>query len=129
MVSFPQRFFGSWPMQHPATARPPGRTGRSSAPSPRSTLAQYGDVASRWSLVQKCHQSRLVRKAVSPAEITRYALELMVSKPEGVDSAAFEFIFNTTQITRDGRDRDSPMPFCQRFATTQGSSVRWFSAA
>jgi TPR repeat protein len=70
-----------------------------------NTLAQYGDMAPRWALVRNYHQARVVRKIVSPAEITRYALDVMVTKPEGVEKAEFEFIFNTTQIYQDGQIR------------------------
>jgi TPR repeat protein len=67
-----------------------------------NALAQYGDMAPRWALVRNYHQARVVRKIVSPAEITRYALDVMVTKPEGMEKAEFEFIFNTTQIDQDG---------------------------
>lgn len=70
-----------------------------------NALAQYGDMAPRWALVRNYHQARVVRKIVSPAEITRYALDVMVTKPEGVEKAEFEFIFNTSQIDQDGQIR------------------------
>lgn len=66
-----------------------------------NALAQYGDIAPRWALVRNYHQARVVRKIVSAAEITRYALDVMVTKPEGSEKAEFEFIFNTTQIDQD----------------------------
>jgi TPR repeat protein len=83
------------------------KTGRQklTAISALNVLAQFGDTAPRWALVRNYHQARVVRKIVSPAEITRYALDLMVTKPEGVDKAEFEFIFNTTQIFQDGQIR------------------------
>jgi TPR repeat protein len=68
-----------------------------------NVLAQYGDMQPRWALVRNYHQARVVRKIVSPAEITRYALDVMVTQPEGVEKAEFEFIFNTTQIEQDGQ--------------------------
>jgi hypothetical protein len=70
-----------------------------------NALAQYGDMAPRWALVRNYHQARVVRKIVSPAEITRYALDVMVTKPEGVEKAEFEFIFDITQIEQDRQIR------------------------
>jgi TPR repeat protein len=66
-------------------------------------LARYGDLAPRWALVRNYHQARVVRKAVTPAEITRYGLDILVTKPEGMDKAEFEFIFDVTQIAQDGK--------------------------
>jgi hypothetical protein len=67
------------------------------------TLARYGDIASRWALVRNYHQAKVVRKSVTPAEITRYGLDVLVSHPEGADKAEFEFIFDLTQIYQDGQ--------------------------
>ncbi|TPK97414.1 MULTISPECIES: sel1 repeat family protein [unclassified Mesorhizobium] len=70
-----------------------------------STLARYGDLPSRWALVHNYHQARAIRSVVTPDEITRYALDILVSKPEGVDKPEFEFIFDLTQITQDRKSK------------------------
>lgn len=46
-----------------------------------------------------------MRKVVTAAEITRYGLDIMLTKPEGMDKAEFEFIFNTTKIYEDKQIR------------------------
>jgi TPR repeat protein len=75
---------------------------RLTALSALNALAQYGDMAPRWALVRNYHQARVVRKIVSPAEITRYALDVLVTKPESAEKADFEFIFDVSQIYKDG---------------------------
>ncbi|MBZ9989357.1 hypothetical protein LB572_19845 [Mesorhizobium sp. BH1-1-5] len=68
-------------------------------------LARYGDLPSRWVLVRNYHQARAIRSVVTPEEITRYALDILVSKPEGVDKPEFEFIFDLTQIAQDRKSK------------------------
>ena len=68
-----------------------------------NTLARHGDLASRWVLVRNYHTGKVVRQAVSPEEITRYGLDLVVARPEGMDKVEFEFIFDVTQIFQDGK--------------------------
>lgn len=68
-------------------------------------LARYGDLAARWALVRNYHQARAVRAVVTPEEVTRYALDILVSKPDGVDKPEFEFIFDLTQIVKDRKSR------------------------
>ncbi|MEZ2329515.1 tetratricopeptide repeat protein [Mesorhizobium sp. RCC_202] len=70
-----------------------------------SVLARYGDLPSRWALVRNYHQARAIRSVVTPDEITRYALDILVSKPEGVDKPEFEFIFDLTQIAQDRKSK------------------------
>jgi TPR repeat protein len=70
-----------------------------------NALAQYGDMAPRWALVRNYHQAQVVRKVVSPAEITRYGLDVLVTRPEGADKAEFEFIFDVSQIYQDRQIR------------------------
>ncbi|MDX8448336.1 tetratricopeptide repeat protein [Mesorhizobium captivum] len=69
------------------------------------TLARYGDLPSRWVLVRNYHQARAIRSVVTPEEITRYALDILVSKPEGVEKPEFEFIFDLTQIAKDRKSK------------------------
>jgi len=64
-------------------------------------LARYGDLPSRWAVVSNYHQAKAVRAIVTPEEVTRYALDILVSKPAGVDKPEFEFIFDLTQIAQD----------------------------
>ncbi|WP_296736323.1 hypothetical protein [Mesorhizobium sp.] len=64
-------------------------------------LARYGDLPSRWAVVSNYHQAKAVRAVVTPEEVTRYALDILVSKPAGVDKPEFEFIFDLTQIAQD----------------------------
>lgn len=69
-------------------------------------LAQYGNIDARWALLPNYHQLATVRRVVSAAEITRYGLDLMLTKPPGAEKIEFEFIFNTTQIYQDGQARE-----------------------
>ncbi|UVC06684.1 sel1 repeat family protein [Rhizobium sp. TH2] len=71
-----------------------------------NTLAQYGNIDARWALLPNYHQSAMVRRVVSATEITRYGLDLMVTKPPQAEKVEFEFIFNTTQIYQDGKSRE-----------------------
>jgi len=71
-----------------------------------NTLAQYGNTDARWALLPNYHQSAMVRRVVSATEITRYGLDLMVTKPPQAEKVEFEFIFNTTQIYQDGKSRE-----------------------
>jgi len=69
-------------------------------------LAQYGNIDARWALLPNYHQAATVRRVVSAGEITRYGLDLMITKPPGAEKVEFEFIFNTTQIYQDGKARE-----------------------
>jgi len=68
-----------------------------------NALARYGDMAPRWALLRNYHQAQVVRKAVTPGEITRYGLDILVARPEGMDKAEFEFIFVVSQLYQDGK--------------------------
>ena len=68
-----------------------------------NALARHGDTASRWALVGNYHNADYVRNVVSPEEVTRYALDLMVRRPDGVEKPEFEFIFDVTEIAKDGK--------------------------
>jgi TPR repeat protein len=71
-----------------------------------NTLAQYGNIDARWALLPNYHKSAMVRRVVTATEITRYGLDLMVTKPPQAEKIEFEFIFNTTQIYQDGKSRE-----------------------
>ena len=49
-----------------------------------NALARYGDIAPRWALVRNYHQAKVVRSVVTPAEVVRYALDLLVTRPPSV---------------------------------------------
>ncbi|NUS21353.1 MAG: sel1 repeat family protein [Mesorhizobium sp.] len=68
-------------------------------------LARYGDLPSRWAVMSNYHQAKVVRAVVTPEEVTRYALDILVSKPAGVDKPEFEFIFDLTQIAQDRKSK------------------------
>ena len=67
-----------------------------------NVLAQYGDIASRWALLQNYHQSTAVRRVVGPGDITRYGLDLVVTRPEQAEKVDFEFIFTVSAMYEDG---------------------------
>ncbi len=67
-----------------------------------NALARYGDMPSRWALVRNYHQAQVIRDGVTPAEITRYGLDILVTRPEGVEKPDFEFIFDVTAMTEEG---------------------------
>ena len=68
-----------------------------------NALARYGDIPPRWALVRNYHQAKVVRSVVTPAEIVRYALDLLVTRPDSVKKAEFEFAFDLAQIAEDGK--------------------------
>lgn len=70
-----------------------------------NALARYGDMPARWALVRNYHQARVVRKVVSPEDAVRYGLDVLASKPEGVEKADFEFIFVLSKLYEEGNRR------------------------
>lgn len=68
-----------------------------------NALAGYGDIAARWALVRNYHQASFIRDTVTAAEITRYGLDILVTRPEGVEKAEFEFIFDVTAMYEAGK--------------------------
>jgi hypothetical protein len=67
-----------------------------------NTLAQYGDMSSRWALLTYYHQAPLVRQEVSVGDITRYGLDLVVTRPDDAEKVDFEFIFTLSAIYEAG---------------------------
>ena len=67
-----------------------------------NALAAYGDMQSRWVLVRNYHQAKVIRDGVTPGELTRYGLDILVTRPEGVEKPDFEFIFDLTAMMEDG---------------------------
>lgn len=70
-----------------------------------NALARLGDLHSRWLMMSNYHQSSLVRQVVSPAELTRYSLDILVVKPDQAPKASFEFIFDLTTMYKQDRGR------------------------
>ncbi|MBN9084708.1 MAG: hypothetical protein BGP04_25840 [Rhizobiales bacterium 62-17] len=70
-----------------------------------NALARLGDLQSRWLMMSNYHQSSLVRQVVSPAELTRYSLDILVVKPDQAPKASFEFIFDLTTMYKQDRGR------------------------
>lgn len=67
-----------------------------------NVLAQYGDIPSRWALLRNYHQSAAVRRVVGPGDVTRYGLDLIVTRPEQAEKVDFEFIFTVSAMYQDG---------------------------
>ncbi|SDB31856.1 tetratricopeptide repeat protein [Bauldia litoralis] len=67
-----------------------------------NALAAYGDIPARWALVRNYHQASFIRDIVTAAEITRYGLDILVTRPEGVEKAEFEFVFDLTAMHEAG---------------------------
>jgi hypothetical protein len=67
-----------------------------------NVLAQYGDIASRWAILRNYHQSSAIRRLVSPGDVTRYGLDLVVTRPEQAEKVDFEFIFTVSAMYQDG---------------------------
>jgi TPR repeat protein len=68
-----------------------------------NALAAYGDMSARWALVRNYNQARVVRKIVSAQEITRYALDVLITRPPEAEKAEIEVVFDITQMAQDGR--------------------------
>jgi hypothetical protein len=67
-----------------------------------NVLAQYGDIPSRWALLRNYHQSTAMRRVVGVGDITRYGLDLVVTRPEQAEKVDFEFIFTLSAMYEDG---------------------------
>lgn len=78
---------------------------RSAAIRQINALARYGDQPARWVIMRNYHQSRLVRAAVTAADLTRYNLDILVSKQAETPKASFEFIFNLTELYKLDRSK------------------------
>jgi TPR repeat protein/peptidoglycan hydrolase-like protein with peptidoglycan-binding domain len=67
-----------------------------------NVLAQYGDIPSRWALLRNYHQSAAIRGIVGPGDVTRYGLDLVVTRPEQAEKVDFEFIFTVSAMYEEG---------------------------
>lgn len=61
-------------------------------------LARYGDLTSRFGLMSNYHKMPLIRQIITPAEVTRFALDVMITNPKGAEKANFDYMFNITSI-------------------------------
>lgn len=67
-----------------------------------AALARLGAAMPRWALLRAYHGSTVVRAAVSAEEMTRFALDLLLTADPRMDKLAIEFAFATAQMERDG---------------------------
>ncbi|MCX5477572.1 hypothetical protein OSH08_01055 [Kaistia geumhonensis] len=58
-----------------------------------NSLARYGDASARWALLVNYDDADFVRNNVTPAELTRYGLDILVARPAGMEKPDFEFVF------------------------------------
>jgi hypothetical protein len=75
---------------------------RAAAINTVSLLARNGDRIARWALMTTYHKAGNIAAAVTPEEITRYGLDLVVTRPEGAEKVEFEFIFDVSAIYTAG---------------------------
>lgn len=68
-----------------------------------NSLARYGDLSARWALVVNYDEADFVRNNVSPDELTRYGLDILVARPAGMEKPDFELVFALTEIQSAGR--------------------------
>jgi TPR repeat protein len=58
-----------------------------------NSLARYGDPSARWAILVNYDDADFVRNNVTPAELTRYGLDILVARPPGMEKPDFEFVF------------------------------------
>ena len=56
----------------------------------------------RFAIVSNYHQADVVRTLVTPEEVTRYGLDLLVLRPEGAEKVEFEVIFDVSALYEAG---------------------------
>jgi hypothetical protein len=67
-------------------------------------LARFGDPQSRWALLRNYHapEAEMLRAIVSPAEITRFGIDLLLTADPSMEKLDGEFTFAMSQIYVDG---------------------------
>jgi hypothetical protein len=75
-------------------------------------LARYGDPAARWFIVDRYDENSDIPKVVSPAEVIRYNLDLLLARPSNMPKLDFKLIFNVTAVTMKRRE---PRAFAAAF--------------
>jgi hypothetical protein len=70
-------------------------------------MAKIGDPTARWFLVDRFDDDAHVRDAVSTAEITRYSLDMMLTRPDYAKKVEFKFLFNIIGVMTKRRDHDA----------------------
>src|SRR5262249_21355142 len=66
-----------------------------------SELARVGDIASRYALVHNYNDASFVRAKVTPKEVTRYGLDLLVTRPKGAEKIEGDFIFDLATVFQE----------------------------
>lgn len=67
-----------------------------------NVLARYGDRDARWLVMRTYHTQSIVSDYVSPEEITRYAVDILVTRPADFEKVDFEFIFDVSKMYQRG---------------------------
>ncbi|KAA2235549.1 tetratricopeptide repeat protein [Salinarimonas soli] len=70
-------------------------------------MARIGDPTARWFLVDRFDDDPHIRDAVSTAEITRYSLDMMLTRPDYAKKVEFKFLFNIIGVMTKRRDHDA----------------------
>jgi TPR repeat protein len=65
-----------------------------------TVMARGGNPQARYQLVNIWDDQALAREAVTPAEITAWGIDLLISKNPNMEKARIEFVFNTGLIDR-----------------------------
>jgi TPR repeat protein len=73
-----------------------------------ANLARFGDRQSRWALMRNYHmpEAALVRAIVTPSEMTRFGIDLMLTADPTMEKLDTEFTFAMAQIYMDGHSEE-----------------------
>jgi TPR repeat protein len=71
-------------------------------------LARFGDRESRWALMRNYHfpEATMLRSIVSPAEMTRFGIDLVLTADPTMEKLDGEFTFAMAQIYMDGHSAE-----------------------
>lgn len=81
-----------------------------------NSLARYGDTSARWAILVNYDEADFVRNNVTPAELTRYGLDILVARPPGMEKPDFEFVFALGMMLSAGE--------MERFGTATLDAIR-----
>ncbi len=76
-------------------------------------LARYGEPISRWALLRWYDQSSIVGQAVTPAELTRYGIDLLLTNDPRMEKLSIEFNFAMAELWK----ADQENAFAEGFLT------------
>jgi hypothetical protein len=73
-----------------------------------ASLARFGDRPSRWALIRNYHvpDAELIRAIVTPAAMTRFGIDLMLTADPSMEKLDTEFTFAMAQIYMDGHSAE-----------------------